>query len=44
MGSVLELLVGATFVKVGVLPKLSSHTLHALLTSNDLWISCEEKR
>lgn len=27
-----------------VLPKLSSHTLHALLTSNDLWIPCEEKR
>ncbi|KAL3011970.1 hypothetical protein AAZX31_07G229100 [Glycine max] len=27
-----------------VLPKLSSQTLHALLTSNDLWIPNEEKR
>ncbi|CAI8610654.1 unnamed protein product [Vicia faba] len=27
-----------------VLPKLSSNTLHALLTSNDLWVPCEEKR
>ncbi|KAK7363575.1 hypothetical protein VNO77_05722 [Canavalia gladiata] len=27
-----------------VLPKLSSQTLHALLTSNDLWIANEEKR
>lgn len=27
-----------------VLPKLSSQTLHALLTSNDLWVPSEEKR
>lgn len=27
-----------------VLPKLSSQTLHALLTSNELWVPSEEKR
>ncbi|XP_057476226.1 uncharacterized protein LOC130764156 isoform X1 [Actinidia eriantha] len=27
-----------------VLPKLSSHTLHALLTSDELWVPSEEKR
>ncbi|KAL9353503.1 hypothetical protein Peur_056183 [Populus x canadensis] len=27
-----------------VLPKLSSQTLHALLTSDELWVSSEEKR
>ncbi|KAE8736048.1 BTB/POZ domain-containing protein isoform 2 [Hibiscus syriacus] len=27
-----------------VLPKLSSQTLHALLTSNELWVHSEEKR
>ncbi|KAL8167189.1 hypothetical protein V2J09_008688 [Rumex salicifolius] len=27
-----------------VLPKLSSHTLHGLLTSNELWVPSEERR
>ncbi|KAK4800731.1 hypothetical protein SAY86_021218 [Trapa natans] len=27
-----------------VLPKLSSQTLHTLLTSDELWVPCEEKR
>jgi hypothetical protein len=27
-----------------VLPKLSSQTLHALLTSDELWVPNEEKR
>lgn len=34
---------GATELKQ-VLPKLSSHTLHALLTSDELWVPSEEKR